>query len=111
MQDTVPEDQASNGKDEPPIVSCGVQDFVVATMLQKAMSAERWTTNGVATLAPALGAAATDGSFLPRSQTQHFSEASCGESRWLLEGSRRRLSGLRVPYVTSEKRTEFKLAV
>ena len=54
---------------------------------------------------------AADGSFLPRSQTQLFSEASCGESRWLLESSRRRLSGLRVPCLTPAKKTEFKLAV
>ena len=55
--------------------------------------------------------AATDGSFYLSSQTQHFSEASCGESRWLLESSRRRLSGLHVPRLTPAKKTEFKLAV
>ena len=46
---------------------------------------------------------ATDGSFLARSQTQLFRSFLARESARLLESSRRRLSGLRVPCLTPAK--------
>ena len=54
---------------------------------------------------------ATDGSFLTHQPDPAFQKLSGRESRWLLESSRRRLSGLHVPRLTPAKKTEFKLAV